>query len=90
MAAQGLGFFFFAPHVTLIPSVMIFLLVLSMNILSLSPNSSIWRFGALPSAMTAQRAGFWRLIEACFRLFLQFYSAFSVRRTDSRCSFRRL
>lgn len=34
MAAQGIGFFFFfAPHVTLIPSVMIFLLVLSMNIL---------------------------------------------------------
>lgn len=33
MAAQGIGFFFFAPHVTLVPSVMIFLLVLSMNIL---------------------------------------------------------
>lgn len=33
MAAQGIGFFFFAPHVTLIPSVTIFLLVLSMNIL---------------------------------------------------------
>lgn len=33
MAAQGIGFFFFAPHVTLIPSFVIFFLVLSMNIL---------------------------------------------------------
>lgn len=33
MAAQGIGFFFFAPHVTLVPSVVIFVLVLSMNVL---------------------------------------------------------